>query len=837
MRLHLLSIPHTVTGPEASHCAFTGKVYKFPTMMKALGDKYEIFHYGVEGATTEADHHIDLMTREEQNHLRGHDGSDRKKLVGDDGDVSTPLYRTFNTRLRTELEKRYSPRDIILLPFGHAHSEAVEGREWTLVESGIGYPNLVPFAHHRIFESYAWMHWHQGKAGRQGKNYEWVVPNYFDVDDWDVELSPNMNRIVFLGRLEVCKGLETVVEIALHRPDLHFRICGQGDGDYWASKAPNIEYVPPLSGRARSAYLGDARACLMPTNFTEPFGGVAVEAMMCGQAVLSTSYGAFTETIEDEVTGFRCHTLGDFLAGLERAPELDRAYIAERARRLWGFDRIGRMYDRVFSYIDDLRGKGWYEPRSCFGPVKVTASKEEDVVTTTGEVQQEKQFNWIWVGGEWGYPNYLAIASVVKLHPGATFTLWLPPHITIPAYKDVLERLGVEFREVPILVPEERTHPPAVQKDILQWRLAEVVGGVFLDLDTLGVKPLSLLNGEKDLVVGQDVLHSNDCEHPWNNAVVAARAGSPAIRFARALMEERLSSGGLQWGDLGPALLTKVIRENDRAVGASFRVLGGYGGNEAQRLYSEDEPLPPEARVLHGFAASQEGNWAKISPSWIERSRSPYAIATQEVMTPNEYDPYDLDAWLQERGRHYRPMFEYLRGHAVESILEIGVFDGRNAAHMIRASTATCYWGVDLFAPHSSELRDREISQGYDRPPSKKIVEASIRARCPNIGVTLTQGDSRGVLPLLVPILPQMDFIYVDGGHSLETIRSDWEAVQPLLSKDGVVFFDDVFTGRKDVGALFLTEVLDSRYWEWKVLEPADQYEVFEARLLKVWRK
>ena len=86
--------------------------------------------------------------------------------------------------------------------------------------------------------------------------------------------------------------------------------------------------------------------------------------MLCGTPLLSVSYGAFTETIEDEVTGFRCHTLGDWLAALAHAPMLDRAYIAERARRLYGFNRVGKMYDRAFKQIADLHGEGWYSSHS-----------------------------------------------------------------------------------------------------------------------------------------------------------------------------------------------------------------------------------------------------------------------------------------------------------------------------------------------------------------------------------------------------------------------------------------------------------------------------------------
>lgn len=372
MILRLLGLPHTVTDDAHSHCAFTAKVLKFPAMMARLPE-YRIVHYGVEGAETAAHEHVVVMSRDEQNRLRGHDGSNPTAFVGNDANSGNPLYRTFNERLAKLLQECVADDDLILLPFGHGHTQAVaQFPASRLVESGIGYPTLGR-AEWKVFESYAWLHWHQGRANRNGKNYEWVVPNYFDVDAWDIEPAPPMDTVVYLGRICDIKGLHTIRECAWLRPDLHFVICGQGDPKPYLG-APNLEYRPPISGRERSAYLGRARACIMPTNFTEPFGGVAVEAQLCGTPVLSTSFGAFTETIEDRVTGFRCHTLGDFMAALDLAPTLDRSYIRERAVSLYGFDAIAPRYDRVFRQIADLKGKGWYTLRSTFGPAVTTAT-------------------------------------------------------------------------------------------------------------------------------------------------------------------------------------------------------------------------------------------------------------------------------------------------------------------------------------------------------------------------------------------------------------------------------------------------------------------------------
>ena len=361
MRLHLPAVPHTITRKEFSHCAFTGKVLKFPKMIHHAPG-YVVTHYGVEGSETEADENVVLMTREEQEDLLGHDHSDPTRFVGNDGDVGNALYKEFNSRLREAL-RTASRRDLVLLPFGHAHGAAVEGLGLRVVESGIGYPTLYEPAQFRIFESYAWLHYHQGIARRGGHNYEWVIPNYFDVDEWDFDPEGDPGRVVYFGRIEKFKGLDVFVEIAKHRQDLHFVICGQGDPSPWLG-LPNVEYLPPIFGRARSEYLGGARCLVAPTEYTEPFGGVAVEAMLTGTPVLSSDHGAFSETVENGRTGFRCKTLGDYLAGIEVAPRFDRRYISERARGLYGFEPIAGMYDRAFRQIADLDRRGWYEP-SC----------------------------------------------------------------------------------------------------------------------------------------------------------------------------------------------------------------------------------------------------------------------------------------------------------------------------------------------------------------------------------------------------------------------------------------------------------------------------------------
>ena len=355
-KLHLFGIPHTRIWH--THCAFTGKVVKFPAMMK--NHDYEIHYYGVDG--DDIGQHVShpIMTAEEQVELLGHDFSDHTKFHGDDANVGNKVYTEFNNRLADTVAHSINDGDIVLYPFGIAHASVTPHHKGISVESGIGYPDtFLPF---RIFESYAWMHLHKGKYGRQGNHYEWVIPNYFVADDWTYNQNHTGYNLYF-GRLNDLKGLNIVSEMAVQRPNERFVICGQGDpSPYIRSK--NIEYLPPVTGVARNELLGNARCVIMPSLFTEPFGGVAVEAMMTGTPVITTTFGAFTETVEHGVTGYRCHTLGDFLKAFDIIDKLDRSYISTRAHGLYSLQAVAPQYDRVFKQLHDLADTGWYNQNS-----------------------------------------------------------------------------------------------------------------------------------------------------------------------------------------------------------------------------------------------------------------------------------------------------------------------------------------------------------------------------------------------------------------------------------------------------------------------------------------
>lgn len=358
-KLHVLGLPHTAVTSAYSHCAFTGKILRFAKMMRPFG--YTVVEYSNGASESGADIQVQVLSAEELGALT--------KRTSEAEDYSADVHNAeltsaFHARLLRAVTGLAEPGDIVCHVFGPDASVLAALPECLHVESGIGYTCVDSPCPYRVYESSAWMHWHFGRRHLEfGKNYEFVAPNYYDCDDWDVVVEPPATpTVLFFGRLVESKGLATVLAVARAMPTVRFVLCGQGDAS--VASEPNTVYAPPVFGRARSAVLGGATALLAPSDFIEPFCGSAVEAQMCGTPVVCSSFGAFTETVEDGKTGYRCHTLADYACAVARAALLDRRYVAWRARNAYSLETVGRRYHEIFSDILDLRGPGWYAARS-----------------------------------------------------------------------------------------------------------------------------------------------------------------------------------------------------------------------------------------------------------------------------------------------------------------------------------------------------------------------------------------------------------------------------------------------------------------------------------------
>lgn len=138
-----------------------------------------------------------------------------------------------------------------------------------------------------------------------------------------------------------------------------------------------------------------------------------------------------------------------------------------------------------------------------------------------------------------------------------------------------------------------------------------------------------------------------------------------------------------------------------------------------------------------------------------------------------------------------------------KSILEIGVYKGTRSEEMIKTSLIfnkkINYYGFDLFEKfydNKSVLED-ELSK---KPLKKTTINKKLKHFC---NTKLYKGFTRDTLKNFIKLKKKIDFVFIDGGHSKNTIKIDWEYVQKILHNKSIVLFDDYYLDNKKLSKKF----------------------------------
>ena len=347
MRFHLLSVPNTQPTAAFELDGFCLRTRLFSALLKALG--HTVFLYGVETTDAPCDGFIKVM-----------DDAERIKLMGDvpyqsaEFNQTSSLFLAFNGRAANHIRCTKQPGDIICTIAESA--QAIIGDthpELPFLEYSVGYVGVAPLAH-RVYQSTAWQHVVYGFSGIMGgRACDGVIPPWFPISEFPFVARPDP-YVVYCGRLVASKGLATACEAA-KRAGVDLVVIGFGD----PALVTYGEYKGAVSHAERNHLLAHATACLMPTQYIEPFGNVAAEAQLCGTPLISTDFGAFTESVDQGVSGFRCNSLGEFISAIHRIDEIDRFKVRQRARILYSEDAAQASYRSYFRRLEALRGEGW----------------------------------------------------------------------------------------------------------------------------------------------------------------------------------------------------------------------------------------------------------------------------------------------------------------------------------------------------------------------------------------------------------------------------------------------------------------------------------------------
>lgn len=129
------------------------------------------------------------------------------------------------------------------------------------------------------------------------------------------------------------------------------------------------------------------------------------------------------------------------------------------------------------------------------------------------------------------------------------------------------------------------------------------------------------------------------------------------------------------------------------------------------------------------------------------------------------------------------------------TIAEIGTWNGYRAIEMakeaLKHQQRVTYYGFDLFeyANEQTDAEEKNVKPHYTKELVAKFLE-DFKRSYPGFDYVLTAGNTRETLKSMA-----VDFAFIDGGHSVETIRGDYEA----LKNSKFILFDDYYEGGIDV--------------------------------------
>ena len=105
--------------------------------------------------------------------------------------------------------------------------------------------------------------------------------------------------------------------------------------------------------------MSHAKGLLIFSNYVEPFGGVAVEAMLSGTPVVCPDYGCFVETVPHGRCGFRARTFDHILFAMRNIHTIQPIECRKWAMQ-YSLANVAPRYEEYFQMLLDLYGEGWY---------------------------------------------------------------------------------------------------------------------------------------------------------------------------------------------------------------------------------------------------------------------------------------------------------------------------------------------------------------------------------------------------------------------------------------------------------------------------------------------
>lgn len=221
---------------------------------------------------------------------------------------------------------------------------------------------------------------------------------------------------------------------------------------------------------------------------------------------------------------------------------------------------------------------------------------------------------------------------------------------------------------------------------------------------------------------------------------------------------------------------------------------------------------------------------------WLDRLRDIIKIDAIDIAANIKKDegPVNIfDMVFEGKGRHlkgnikftpkrYQQLIDIIKETKPKKIVEVGTWNGDRAIEMNNASPGIEYIGMDLFefATPQTDSEEKNVKKHHNMADvAKRLKEAGIKA-------TLLAGNTRETMPRFVHMCEvndwRADLVYVDGGHSVETIDSDFLYARRIVKPGGIIVLDDYYIDGIDTSKYGCNQTLEKSGLSYEVLPIAD---------------
>ena len=189
----------------------------------------------------------------------------------------------------------------------------------------------------------------------------WIVYNGIDLSNFKFNPKPK-DHFVWIARISPDKGAKEAIEIA-KKAGVKLILAGQIQPhrqEYFNKEIKpelnsKIKFIGEISEKEFSEFYGQAKGCLYPINWEEPFGLIMTESMACGTPVIVFDRGSAKEVVEDKKTGFVVKNIQQAVEAVKKIDQIKRQDCRKRVEDNFSKEQMVENYEKI--YYEILRKK------------------------------------------------------------------------------------------------------------------------------------------------------------------------------------------------------------------------------------------------------------------------------------------------------------------------------------------------------------------------------------------------------------------------------------------------------------------------------------------------